>query len=95
VKGVRTLPQRKSGIKELRKNHRNHMRNLDIKTDLKKSVKRFLKSMEDKNSDQALQDLNVVYKKFDKAAKRNILDKNTASRRKARFSRLFNSLSQA
>ena len=84
------MPQRKSGIKELRKNRARQMHNLDIKTDLKKTIKKFLKSVEDKNSTEAQSNLKLVYKKLDKAAKRNIMPKNTASRRKSRFSKLIN-----
>ncbi len=82
------MPQRKSGIKELRKNHQRHMHNLDIKTDLKKTVKKFLTAVNTKNVSEAQSDLKLVYKKLDKAAKRNIIHTNTASRRKAYFSKL-------
>ena len=68
------------------------MHNLDIKTDLKKTVKKFLASVKGKNTEEAQSNLKMLYKKFDKAAKRNIIHKNTASRRKSRFSRLIKSL---
>ena len=38
------MPQRRTAIKELRKNHTRRMQNLDIKTDLKKTVKSFVTS---------------------------------------------------
>jgi len=41
------VPQRKSGIKELRKNRARQMHNLDIKTDLKKTTKKFLVSVKE------------------------------------------------
>ena len=82
------MPQRKAGITELRKDRKKRLRNLDIKTDLKKTIKDFLKSVEDKNKSDAATKLKTVYKKLDKAAKRNILAKNTASRRKARYAKL-------
>ena len=81
------MPQRKSGIKELRKNRTRQMHNLDIKTDLKKSTKKFLASIKNNNKDQAQSNLKHLYKKLDKAAKRHILHKNTASRRKSKFSK--------
>jgi len=87
-KGVSVLPQRKSGIKELRKNRTNQMHNLDIKTELKKTIKKFLASVDSKNKEEAQSLLKIVFKKLDKAAKQNILNKNTASRRKAKFSKL-------
>lgn len=86
------LPQRKSGIKELRKNRTRRMRNLDAKTDLKKTIKKYLASIKDKNKSDAKTNLNLVFKKLDKAAKRNILQKNTVSRRKALFSRQLTSI---
>ncbi len=88
------MPQRKSGITELSKNRRKHMHNLDIKTDLKKTVKKFIRSVEEKNAEEVKENLKTVYKKFDKAAKRNILHDNTAARRKSKFSKLAASLSK-
>ncbi len=81
------MPQRRTAIKDLRRNRTRHMRNLDIKTDLKKTVKKFLSAVKDKKSEtQEL--LKVLYRKMDKAAQRNILHKKTAARRKSRFARL-------
>jgi len=86
------VPQRKSGIEELRKNRTKRMQNLDVKTALKKTIKKFMSSLNDKNVSEAQANLKLVHKKLDKAAKRNILAKNTVSRRKSRFSRLAKSL---
>ncbi|MCA9405082.1 MAG: 30S ribosomal protein S20 [Candidatus Omnitrophica bacterium] len=88
MKGASTVPQRYSGVKELRKSQKRRLHNLDIKTDLKKTIKTFVVSVENNKKDEAASNLNTVYKKLDKAAKRNILTKNTASRRKAKFSRI-------
>lgn len=87
------MPQRKSGIKDLRKNHARKMHNLDIKTSIKKTVKKFLASVKDKNVAESQSNLNLVYKKLDKAAKRNILQTNTVARRKSKFSKLVTNLS--
>ncbi len=88
------MPQRKSGITELAKNRRKRMHNLDIKTDLRKTVKKFIKSVEEKNTEEIKENLKTVYKKFDKAAKRNILHNNTAARRKSKFSKLAASITK-
>lgn len=64
------------------------MQNMDIKTDLKHAVKEFLTAVSSKNKSDAQSLFKTLAKKFDKAAKKNILHKNTASRRKSRFSRL-------
>jgi len=80
------MPQRRTAIKDLRKAHTKHMHNLDIKTDLKKTLKKFTTAVAEKKADAA-ELLKVVYKKFDKAAKRNVMHKKTAARRKSRFAR--------
>ncbi|HOY08928.1 MAG TPA: 30S ribosomal protein S20 [Candidatus Omnitrophota bacterium] len=86
------MPQRRSGIKELRKNHKNRMRNLDVKTELKKTIKKFLVSVTSNNKTEATTQLKSVYKKLDKAAKRNLIHKNTVARRKSRFSTMANKI---
>lgn len=81
------MPQRKNGVQALKKSRALQMHNLDIKTDLRKTLKAFtVAAASDPKEAQKL--LAQVYKKLDKAAKRNILPKNTASRRKARFAKL-------
>ncbi len=86
------MPQRRTAIKDLRRNRKRHMHNLDITTDLRKTIKKFLNFISAKNVTEAQSTLKLVYKKLDKAAKRHILHDNTASRRKARFSRLVKSI---
>lgn len=87
------MPQRKAAIKELRKNSQRHLHNLDIKTDLKKTTKSFLATVQKKDAAHAQASLSLVYKKLDKAMKRNLIHRNTAARRKSRFSRLVAGLS--
>ena len=86
------MPQRKSGIKELRKNRTRQMHNLDIKTSLKKATKQFTASIEGKDKAKAQADLKELYKKLDKATKRGILHKNTVARRKSKFSKQLTNL---
>lgn len=80
------MPQRRTAIKDLRKAHTKHLHNLQIKTDLKKTVKKFTTAVSDKKTDAA-QLLKEIYKKFDKAAKRKVMHKKTAARRKSRFAK--------
>ncbi len=87
------MPQRRTAIKDLRTNRTKHMQNLNIKTELRKTIKKFLTSVESKNKTEAQSLLPVLYKKLDKASKRKVLHDNTASRRKARFSKLVQNLS--
>ena len=63
------MPQRKCAIRELRKSRKKQLHNLDIKTDLKKSSKKFVAAVKDKKADEAKTLLQTLYKKLDKAAK--------------------------
>ena len=81
------MPQRRTAIKDLRKSHTKHMRNLDIRTDLKKTLKSFVSAVKEKKA-ESKDLLKTLYKKLDKAAKRNIMHKKTAARRKSRFAKL-------
>ena len=65
----------------------------NIFTDLKKSVKSFV-SVASKDQNKAKDLLKELYKKMDKAAKRNVLHKKTAARRKSRFAKLLTSTSK-
>jgi small subunit ribosomal protein S20 len=88
------MPQRRTAIKDLRKNHTRHLHNLQLKTDLKKTVKKFLAATADKKEDANVL-LKDLYKKFDKAAKRNVVHKKTAARRKSRYAKLLAAPKQA
>ncbi len=81
------MPQRRNAIKETRKAHTRRMQNLDIKTDLKKTLKSFVVAVEGKQKDSK-DLLKTLYKKFDKAAKRKVMHKKTAARRKSRFAKM-------
>ncbi len=88
------MPQRRTAIKDLRKSHTRRMQNLDVKTDLRKTLKSFVVSTTEKKP-ESKDLLKTLYKKLDKAAKRNVMHKKTASRRKARFAKLLNASTAA
>ena len=71
----------------MRKNKRNRHHNLDIQTDLKKTIKSYKASIASDNKAEVAAKLKDVYKKIDKAAKRNLLHKNTAARKKSQLSK--------
>ena len=82
------MPQRKAGVKHLRKSHSQKLHNLDIKTTLRKTIKHMRALLQKKSIEEAKVHLKTVYKKLDKAAKRNIIAKNTASRQKSQMAKL-------
>lgn len=87
-----TMPIIKSAKKALRQSRRRQYRNQIVKKDLKKTIKILKKTVGDKETIKAKELMPMVYKKLDKAAKRGLIKKNTASRYKSRLSRLVNKI---
>lgn len=75
------MPVTQSAKKALRQSIAHRERNLGRKKDLKTAIKNYKKTP---NADL----LSVVFKKLDKAAKVNLIPRNTASRLKSRLSHL-------
>lgn len=80
------MPQRKTKIKSMKLDKVRHLRNRKIKQDLNKTIKKYLTLASAQDIEQAKKALRDVMSKLDKAAKKNIIHKNTASRRKSRLS---------
>ena len=87
-KGAVTLPRRRTSWKALRIIHKRTLRNLQVKTDLRKTIKKLRAFLTQKNTEEAKTTLKVLFKKFDKAVKLNLLHKNTVARRKSRYSKM-------
>ena len=81
------MPQRKTAVKDLKKSRKHRLHNIGIKTELKKTIKEFT-ALTATSPEEAKKSLSLLYKKLDKAAKRNILNKKTAARRKSLYARL-------
>jgi len=81
------MPIIKSAKKALRGSQKKAVFNLRRKRAMKDSVKTIDKLVLDKKKDEAQGKLPEAYKAIDKAAKRGILKKNTASRKKSRLAR--------
>ena len=79
------MPRRKSSVKKKRADKTKHLHNLKIKQDLNKTLKKFQSLILGKKLDEAKAFLSKVYSKLDKAAKKGIIHRNTASRKKARL----------
>lgn len=81
------MPVTRTAKKALRQNVRRHAKNVAQNTELKKIIKTFKKLVEAKKSDEATKQLALVFQKLDKAAKTNLIKKNTANRLKSRLSK--------
>jgi small subunit ribosomal protein S20 len=84
------MPNHKSCEKRLRQEKKRAARNHYVKM----TIKTLSKKMHDTDIslDEKEELLKQVYSKLDKAAKRNVIHKRTASRRKARLSAYFNKI---
>nr|YP_009395381.1 ribosomal protein S20 [Polysiphonia infestans]ARW64361.1 ribosomal protein S20 [Polysiphonia infestans] len=91
------MPQTKSHIKNTKTILRNRNINKRYKLAIKQAIKKYLfsikKTATNENIDKKYyslcqENLALVYKYVDKAVNKNVLHKNTASRKKARLSKL-------
>jgi small subunit ribosomal protein S20 len=81
------MPRRRTSLKSNRVNKRKHTRNLKIKGQLKKTVKKFQELLTKENTTEARAFISKVFSQLDKAAKKNIIHPATANRRKSRLMR--------
>ena len=75
------MPITSSAKKDLRQSLRRRAGNLAVAKTMKETVKKYKKS-------PSAELLSQVYKRLDKAAKINVIDKNKASRLKSRLTKL-------
>jgi len=85
------MPNTKSAKKELRKSVKREAANLKVKNVMKTTVKKSLKKVlaEDKS---VKEDIATIMKAVDKAAKRGIIKKQAANRKKSRLAKKINAL---
>jgi len=84
------MPQRKAGQKDLRKNVRRHEKNLKLQNRVKSAIKQFKKSLAAADTGARATALKAVYKILDRAASKNVIHPNKASRSKSRLTKLLN-----
>ncbi|MFH0762919.1 MAG: 30S ribosomal protein S20 [Candidatus Omnitrophota bacterium] len=80
------MPRRKTSLKKNRSDKKKHLRNVKIKQQLKKTIKKFQALLSAKKLDEAKTIIKQAFSQLDKAAKKKILHPNTASRKKSRLS---------
>ena len=89
------MPITKSAKKALKQSYKKKKANIRRKVFFRTTVKEFKKAIIAKEFDKAKELLPRVYKSLDKAAKKNTIRKNTASRRKSRLTQMLNKSTQA
>ena len=85
------MPNKKSAEKELRKTVKRNAANKKIASKLKDLVKVNFKQIK-ANDKKVKEDYTKTIKAIDKAAKKGIIKKNTASRKKSRLMKKINAL---
>ena len=74
-----------SAKKALRAGERKRVFNLRTKAAIDTPLKKFRKLVEEKKAKEAQEIIPTLYKALDKAAKKNLIKKNTAARYKSRI----------
>lgn len=74
------MPIIKSAIKRMRQTFKRRARNMSAKRDMRTAVKAFA-------ADKSTDTLSKAQSELDKAVKKNIINKNTAARRKAQLAK--------
>ena len=82
------MPILKSAKKALKQNIKRRARNFDIRRTVKESMKDSLENLGKMSPEEANKALQKAYKIIDMAAKKRILHKNTAARKKSRLAKL-------
>lgn len=81
------MPQHKSAEKRVITNEKRRLRNVSVRSEVKTSIKK-LRATTD-NAAQAAA-LPATHSILDRAAKKGVLKRNTASRRKSRLAKMVN-----
>ena len=86
------MPNSKQAEKRVRQDDIRRIHNKGLRSAMKTAIRRVNEAVENADKDSARSALALAMKRIDKCAKRNIVHKNNASRRKSSLTRLVNSL---
>lgn len=84
------MPVIESAKKRLRQNKKRRKENKTFKKKMKESIKEIRALVEDGSLEEAEEKLPTTYKAIDKAAKKGVIKKKNASRKKSRLTKLIN-----
>ncbi len=79
------MPIKHAALKQIRKGRKLESRNQAVRAELKTLTKRFLGLLSEKKVDEAKTLIHVVASKYDRAASKGVLHRNTADRFKSRL----------
>lgn len=84
------MPIKESAKKELRKAKKRRVLNVQRQKTMRDALKKIKKLILAGKKDEAKKLLSVAYQAIDKAAKRGVIKKNTAARKKSRLMKAIN-----
>ncbi len=79
------MPNLASAKKRMRQDKKKHERNIKVESELKNLSKKFMTALAAKKNDEAKKLGATLVSKLDRARSKNIIHKNTVSRKKARI----------
>lgn len=86
------MPNIKSAIKRVKTTVKKQVSNNDLKSSMKTAIKRVDKNVREANKEEAVKNLNLAFKKIDKACKANVIKDNAKNRYKSNLSKKINEL---
>ncbi len=86
------MPNIKASIKDLRKTGRRSIHNDRLRNRMKRSIKGFTDLLKQNNPEKAAKLLPNINKVLDKAAKKNVIKKENASRKISRLTKNLNKI---
>lgn len=89
------MAHNQAALKDIRQTKKRTKRNKNVKEHLAYLKKQTQKAVEKKDTARAEDFYKKLVKSVDKAAKRNIVKKNTANRRKSRLAKKINALKKS
>ena len=79
-----------AALKQLRKDRKHQQRNQRVRSELKTLTKQFVTLVSTKQSDEARALIQTLVSKYDRAASKGIIHRNTAARYTSRLTRRLN-----
>lgn len=85
----------RSALKRIKQSEKKRMRNKQVKTKVKNTIRSFFSALNEDNQEAAARQLRIAGKMIDKAASKGVIHKKTAARKKSRLTKKLNQSRQA
>lgn len=79
-----------SAVKRHKQSEERRIRNKAVKSSVRTSAKKFVVSIHNKDENKSVELLRELTKELDTAARKGIISKNSAARKKSRMQKLYN-----